>query len=447
MIFYASMLFSDGIDRCFIVMGVSIMEIALLVVCSLALAAGIAAILIMVRMQHAIHDDFEDQLDASQSRLRQEINANIQSSVGAFGRMIVENQQAGSAQQERRLQTFETANEQKLEAIRQTMERRLYQLQSDNNQRLDEMRQIVDEKLQKTLETKMNQSFQLVNQRLEQVYKGLGEMQTLATGVGDLKKVLSNVKTRGILGEIQLGAILDEILSPEQYDTNVATRPGSNERVEYAVKLPTDDGQRIYLPIDSKFPGVLYANLQDAYEAASPEAVQLAVNALTVQIKKEAKDIRDKYLDPPNTTEFAILFLPFEGLYAEVVNRGLVEDLQRVYRVNIAGPSTMAALLNSLQMGFRTFAIQKRSGEVWRVLGAVKTEFEKFGGILQNSQKRLMQVNDDLDALIGTRTRSIVRKLKNVEQLDEFASSRLLDANVQSDSAARVDALDEGDGE
>lgn len=423
------------------------MEIALLVVCSLALAAGIAAILIMVRMQHAIHDDFEDQLDASQSRLRQEINANIQSSVGAFGRMIVENQQAGSAQQERRLQTFETANEQKLEAIRQTMERRLYQLQSDNNQRLDEMRQIVDEKLQKTLETKMNQSFQLVNQRLEQVYKGLGEMQTLATGVGDLKKVLSNVKTRGILGEIQLGAILDEILSPEQYDTNVATRPGSNERVEYAVKLPTDDGQRIYLPIDSKFPGVLYANLQDAYETASPEAVQLAVNALTVQIKKEAKDIRDKYLDPPNTTEFAILFLPFEGLYAEVVNRGLVEDLQRVYRVNIAGPSTMAALLNSLQMGFRTFAIQKRSGEVWRVLGAVKTEFEKFGGILQNSQKRLMQVNDDLDALIGTRTRSIVRKLKNVEQLDEFASSRLLDANVQSDSAARVDALDEGDGE
>ena len=307
------------------------------------------------------------------------------------------------------------------------MERRLSQMQSDNNERLEQMRQVVDEKLQKTLESKMTESFRLVSERLEQVYKGLGEMQSLAAGVGDLKKVLSNVKTRGILGEIQLDAILKEILSPEQYDTNVATRRGSSERVEFAVKLPADDGQYVYLPIDSKFPGDTYAALQDAYESGSPDQLRAAIAALTQQIKKEARDIHDKYIDPPNTTEFAIMFLPFEGLYAEVVNRGLVEELQRCYRVNIAGPSTMAALLNSLQMGFRTIAIQKRSSEVWQVLGAVKTEFEKFASVLQSSQRRLLQVNDELDQLIGTRTRSIVRKLRSVERLeDDMAAASLL---------------------
>lgn len=400
--------------------------IILLCVCGVTLIVCAVAIALILRQRKALLDELEDMLDASQSQLRQEVAGSIQTSVGTLGRMIGDNQRSASTLQEERFQTFALRNEQQLEGIRQTVERRLTRMQVENGEKLDDMRRVVDEKLQKTLESKMTQSFQLVNERLEQVYKGLGEMQTLASGVGDLKKVLSNVKTRGILGEIQLGAILEEILTKEQYDVNVATKADSRDRVEYAVKLPTEDGQRIYLPIDSKFPGVLYGNLQDAYELGSADAVNVALAALTTQIRKEAKDIRDKYIDPPNTTEFAILFLPFEGLYAEVVNRGLVEELQRAYRVNIAGPSTMAALLNSLQMGFRTFAIQKRSGEVWRVLGAVKTEFEKFGAILQSSQRRLTQVNDELDQLIGTRTRSIVRKLSSVEQLDAPTAEKLL---------------------
>ncbi len=326
-----------------------------------------------------------------------------------------------------------TANDQKVDRMRDTLYQGLSSMRQENASKLDEMRKTVDENLHQTLNKRLGESFSLVNERLEQVYKGLGEMQTLANGVGDLKKVLSNVKTRGILGEIQLGAILEEILSKEQYDVNVATKAGSRDRVEFAVKLPAEDGQGVYLPIDSKFPGDLFGNLQDAYALGSAEAVNAAVAALSAQIRREAKDIRDKYIDPPNTTEFAILFLPFEGLYAEVVNRGLVEELQRTYRVNIAGPSTMAALLNSLQMGFRTFAIQKRSGEVWRVLGAVKTEFEKFGTILQSSQKRLLQVNDELDQLIGTRTRSIVRKLRSVERMDEPSAAELLLTNELPD--------------
>ena len=402
------------------------MEFLILALCCVTLiSVGLLALLVY-RERQRMRADFEDSLDESQSLLRQELTGTVQSTVGTLGKMILDNQQAAATQSEARFKTFEFGNEQKLDAIRQTMERRLFVMQTENGKKLDEMRQVVDEKLQKTLETRMTQSFQLVNQRLEQVYKGLGEMQTLAAGVGDLKKVLSNVKTRGILGEIQLGAILEEILSQEQYATNVATKPGSRDRVEYAVKLPTEDGTSVYLPIDSKFPGDLYGNLQDAYETGDLEQVRLCVSALTTEIKKEAKDIRDKYIDPPNTTEFAILFLPFEGLYAEAVNRGLVEELQRSFRVNIAGPSTMAALLNSLQMGFRTFAIQKRSGEVWRVLGAVKTEFENFEKILLSSQKKLLQANDDLDKLIGVRTRTIVRKLRSVERLDEFSAGQVL---------------------
>ena len=378
------------------------------------------------RREEARLEELRRELSQQQSQLRQELTGTIQTSVSSMGSLLSDSQKAAANQAETRFQTFETTNEQKLENIRHTVEHRLLTIQKDNNQRLDEMRGIVDEKLQKTLESKMTQSFQLVNERLEQVYRGLGEMQQLAAGVGDLKKVLSNVKTRGILGEIQLGAILEEILSPEQYETNVITKAGSNDRVEFAVKLPTENGESILLPIDSKFPGVLYGNLQDAYDTGNPDAVKAAVLALTAEIKKEAKDIHTKYVDPPHTTDFAILFLPFEGLYAEAVNRGLVEELQRGFRVNIAGPSTMAALLNSLQMGFRTFAIQKRSGEVWQVLGAVKTEFEKFSGVLASSQKRLMQVNDELDQLIGVRTRSIVRKLRSVEKLEEPQASALL---------------------
>ncbi len=360
--------------------------------------------------------------------------------IGDIDRSISEKQQAMNQsvlammkQLEARFQTFETTNEQKLDAMRQTMAQSLQYMQEDNNKRLDSIRQTVDEKLQKTLEDKMTQSFRLVNERLEQVYKGLGEMQTLAVGVGDLKKVLSNVKTRGILGEIQLGAILEEILSPEQYAVNIATVPGSKNVVEYAVKLPGDDGAPVYLPIDSKFPGDAYAALQDAYDSGSAEAVQAAFQTLSTRIKSFAKDIHDKYIEPPHTTEFGIMFLPFEGLYAEVVNRGLVEVLQRDYKVNIAGPSTMAALLNSLQMGFRTVAIQKRSSEVWAILGAVKTEFDKFGDILAATQNRLNQAGAELDKLVGVRTRAIQRKLRSVEKLDDTPSSQWLETADNAD--------------
>ena len=414
-------------------------ETILFIVSIVVFAAIIILLVYSMRRQQAQSEAMQDDLNRALSDLRRELNESVQSSVSHLGRMILEQQRNSDAQgetrfktfeqgNEQRLKSFEFNNEQKLEAIRQTVERRLVSMQTDNAQKLEEMRKTVDDKLQQTLETKIAQSFKLVNERLEQVYKGLGEMQTLANGVGDLKKVLSNVKTRGILGEIQLGAILEEILSPEQYVTNAITKIGSTERVEYAVKLPTDDGAPVYLPIDSKFPADLYSNLQDAYESGSPESISASILLLTQRIKQEAAKIRDKYLDPPNTTDFAIMFLPFEGLYAEVVNRGLVEELQRTYRVNIAGPSTMAALLNSLQMGFRTFAIQKRSSEVWRVLGAVKTEFQKFSNVLASSRKRLQQVDDDLEQLIGTRTRAITRNLRAVEQLDERDTTLVIGA-------------------
>lgn len=346
------------------------------------------------------------------------------------GRMAGVTDQLG--QFERRLHGFTAETTQNLENIRVTVDQNLRAMQADNNKKLDDMRQIVDEKLQKTLSDRMNQSFQLVNERLEQVYKGLGEMQTLAQGVGDLKKVLTNVKTRGIVGEIQLGAILEDILAPEQYATNVATRPGSRNVVEYAVKLPVEDGGHVWLPIDSKFPGDTYGALRDAYETGSREQIDACVKQLIATLKAEAKDIRDKYLEPPYTTEFGILFLPFEGLYAEAVNRGMVEVLQRDYHVNLAGPSTMAALLNSLQMSFRTIAIQKRSGEVWQVLGAVKTEFDKFEACLTQTQNRLDQASRELDKLVGTRTRAIQRRLRGVTELSEAESQSVLGALAEA---------------
>ena len=317
-------------------------------------------------------------------------------------------------------------NEQKLEQIRTSMSRQIRELTEDNNRQIEKMRQTVDEKLQKTLEDRISQSFRLVNERLEQVYKGLGEMQNLASGVGDLKKVLTNVKTRGILGEVQLGAILEQILSPEQYETNVKTKPSGHGRVEFAVKLPGAGETPVYLPIDSKFPGDAYGRLQDAYNAGDKGEIEAAYKALETVLKTEAKDIRDKYLEPPYTTDFGIMFLPFEGLYAEIVNRGLLEVLQRDYKVNVAGPTTMAALLNSLQMGFKTLAIQKRSGEVWEVLGAVKTEFGKFSEALEAAQKKIRAADGDLDKLIGTRTNVMKRRLSAVEALDEESSGKVL---------------------
>ncbi len=323
-----------------------------------------------------------------------------------------------NAQQELRFKTFESEMREKLENVRNVTEKQLLQIRDDNSKKLDEMRKTVDEKLQKTLEEKMNESFRLVSERLEQVYKGLGEMQALASGVGDLKKVLSNVKTRGILGEIQLGSILKEILAPSQYEENVVCVPNSRNPVEFAVKFPHDDGSFTYLPIDSKFPLDAYSSLQEAYDSGDAEAVKACAATLCTRLKLFAKDVHEKYVLSPYTTEFAIVFLPTEGLYAEAVNRGMVELLQREYKVNITGPSTMAALLNSLQMGFKTLAIEKRSAEVWTILGAVKKEFDSFGKVLDSAQKKIDLASAELDKLVGVRTRAITRKLKGVETLD-----------------------------
>ncbi|MFI3325713.1 MAG: DNA recombination protein RmuC [Clostridia bacterium] len=309
-------------------------------------------------------------------------------------------------------------NENQLVQMRETLEKKVSSMQESNEKKLDEMRLTVDEKLQKTLEDRISQSFKLVSERLEQVYQSLGEMQKVSAGVDDLKKVLSNVKTRGILGEVQLGAILEQILNNEQYDTNVITKKGSNDRVEFAVKLPGDNGEHVYLPIDSKFPMDAYQNLLDAYETGVQTNVDESVKVLKNRIKAFAKDIKNKYIDVPNTTEFGIMFLPFEGLYAEVVRCGMIEELQKE-KINIAGPTTMAALLNSLQMGFKTLAIQKRSSEVWQVLEGVKQEFSNFGNALEKTQQRMRQASDELDKLVVTRTNAINRKLKNVSSLSD----------------------------
>lgn len=402
----------------------------------------------------AIADMIKNDNAASNRALREEVSANIQSSVNSLGNMLnMAQKNSGDAQSRRiddmstqinaklsdmdkflsqkqaassaavneqlkvlenRFKTLEASNELKLEAIRSTMTKHLTSIQDENSKKLDAIQTTVNEKL----ESKMNESFKLVSERLEQVYKGLGEMQTIASGVGDLKKVLSNVKNRGIIGEIQLGAILEEILSPEQYDREVATVPRSSNHVEFAVKLPGNgDGSFVYLPIDSKFPGDTFAALQDAYDSGSPEAVADAKKQLAAVIKKCAKDIRDKYVSPPYTTNFGIMFLPFEGLYAEVVNSGLLETLRRDYNVTVTGPSTMAAMLNSLQMGFQTLAIQKKSSQVWEILGSVKTEFQTFAKVLEETQKHIKKVDDDLEKLVGVRTRQINRKLSSIEAI------------------------------
>ncbi len=312
-------------------------------------------------------------------------------------------------------------------ALRRSVTEQMEKGREENEKKLAEIRGVVDEKLQKTLESRLSASFKQVSERLEEVYRGLGEMQNLATGVGDLKKVLMNVKTRGNFGEYQLGAILSQLLSPEQYEENIATVPGSANRVEYAVRLPgKQDGAPVYLPIDSKFPMDAYLNLTEAQESGEEARITLAVREFVARIKTFAKDVSEKYVSPPATTDFAILFLPTEGLYAEVIRAGLLEELQQKYKVNIAGPTTMAALLNSLQMGFKTLAIQKRSSEVWDVLSAVRTEFEKFEKTLAATQNRLNQANRELDQLVGTRTRAINRRLRGIATLSEEESARLL---------------------
>ena len=389
----------------------------------------------LARIQEEESDLLRENLRNDIEKSQKDTTDHISTSFRNYGDLVATTQKTQGEQQDKRLgeindtlSKFTLESENKLENIRNAMTKQIGELTQENSKQLEQMRATVDEKLQKTLETRLGESFRLVNERLEQVYKGLGEMQTLASGVGDLKKVLSNVKTRGILGEVQLGSILEQILAPEQYDTNVATKKNSNDRVEYAVRLPGngDEDSFVYLPIDAKFPGDAYGRLVDAYEEGDSAAVEAAAKALEQVIKSEAKDIRDKYIDPPYTTDFGIMFLPFEGLYAEVVRRGMLETLQREYKINIAGPTTMAALLNSLQMGFRTLAIEKHTSEVWETLGAVKTEFDKFEDVLKQTQKSLNQAGKNLDTLIGTRTRSIKRKLRGVESLEDTRSSALL---------------------
>lgn len=333
----------------------------------------------------------------------------------------------------RQLVELSGSNERRFDALRETVEKKLDSIQKDSAEKLEKMRATVDEKLHATLEQRLGESFKLVSDRLEQVHKGLGEMQNLASGVGDLKRVLTNVKTRGTWGEVQLEALLDQILTKEQYEKNIATRPGSTERVEFAIRFPGREGQaQVWLPIDSKFPVEDYDRLLAAQDRADVAGMEEASKAIETRLKLEAKTIRDKYIDPPHTTDFALLFLPTEGLYAEALRRpGLSDTLQRDYRVTIAGPTTLTALLNSLQMGFRTLAIEKRSSEVWLVLGAVKTEFGKFGEVLARTKAQLETVTRSIESA-ETRSRQMERKLKNVESLPETQAQGLLGAANES---------------
>lgn len=331
----------------------------------------------------------------------------------------------------------------RLGEVRATVERQLEAIRQDNATQLDRMRQTVDEKLSRTLNDRLSTSFREVSKQLEAVYTGLGDMRSIAAGVGDLKRVLSNVKTRGILGEVQLGAILADILTPEQYAQNVATKPGSADRVEFAVKLPQEGAEPIWLPIDSKFPGDAYEHLRDAVEAGDAAAVESARRVLEQRIKLEAKDISSKYLSVPATTNFAILFLPFEGLYAEVVDRpGLIETLQRDYQVSVAGPSTMAVILNSLQMSYQTFAFQKRADEIQRVLAAVKAEFPKYQAELRRALKQIETAGKTVDGIINTRTNAIERKLRSVTAMEDQDEAATL-LGIEEDAFGPVALLDQ----
>ena len=354
---------------------------------------------------------------------RQELGATLKLSSDSLQQRLAENVRVQKDQLDsfsKQLMAMARLNEEKLETMRKTLETQLRSLQEDNTRKLEQMRATVDEKLQSTLDKRLGESFKQVSERLEQVYRGLGEMRTLASGVGDLKKVLTNVKTRGTWGEIRLSHILEQILAPDQYDVNVATKKNSNERVEFAIKLPgqaADKEKIVWLPIDSKFPQEDYQRLMDAQEAADIELAEKHIKNLEIRIKAEAKHIKEKYLEPPHTTDFGIMFLPVEGLYAEVLRRpGLCDTLQREHRIVVTGPTTLAALLNSLQMGFRTLAIEKHSSEVWQLLGVVKTEFGKFGDVLAKTKKKLQEAGHTIDK-DEVRTRAIARKLREVQEV------------------------------
>jgi DNA recombination protein RmuC len=392
------------------------------------------------RMERQIKDELIRNREEAQMNARS-LREEITSAVGRYNetvsRRMAEHQEhqlrqlsAFSAQ----LQTLTQSNDQKLEKLRETVEQRLQVIQEDNGRKLEQMRQTVDEKLHATLEQRLGESFKIVSDRLEAVHKGLGEMQSLASGVGDLKRVLSNVKARGIWGEIHLANIIDEILTPGQYDKNVVTKKGSADRVEFAIRLPGKDCDErvVWLPIDAKFPQEDYQRLLDAQEQVNPGLVEESYKSLETRIKSEAKSIREKYIDPPHTTDFAILFLPTEGLFAEVLRRpGLTETLLKEFRVIVTGPTTLAALLNSVQVGFRTLAIEKRTSEVWALLGAVKTEFGRFGDLLDKTQKKLHEASNTIEDA-SRRSRAIARKLKDVQQLPQSEAVKVL-GHIQDD--------------
>lgn len=391
-------------------------------------------------------DALNDGLTYKQSSLEKQITdkqENLNRSVGEKldginNQLIAENTKA-----EQRFKSFEGSM---LEQLR-TIDASLKAMRETNETQLDSIRGVVNEKLQQTLNERLGESFKRVEERLTEVYKGLGEMQTLASGVGDLKKVLSNVKTRGTLGEIQLKAILEEVLAPEQYELNFDAGRGGNERVEFAIKLPNDGSSAVYLPIDSKFPADMYIRLCDAYDSGDAGSIEASKKLLRDSIMKFGKDIHDKYINPPRTTNFAVMFLPTEGLYAEAVRMGLIEQLQSKHRINLAGPSTMAALLNSLQMGFRTLAIQKRSSEVWDILARIKKEFKTFDDVLANTKKALDKANTDLDKLVGVRTKQILRALNKVEELPTGAERAKDMLGIDSTGMLTIDSVYDGDQE
>ncbi len=389
---------------------------------------------IQERTEKALKEEMaqnREETSNNSKQLREEVGISLKS----VGDSLINQMTAIATLQKDQLETFSRqittltqTNEQKLDKMRETVEERLRLLQEDNTKKLDQMRETVDEKLHATLERRLGESFKLVSERLDMVHKGLGEMQSLASSVGDLKKVLSNVRARGIFGEIQLGALLEQILTKDQYAQNVVTKKDSSERVEYAIKLPGRDnaGTTVWLPIDAKFPHEDYQRLVEAYEHGDQHLAEEATKQLENRIKNSAKDIREKYLDPPNTTDFGIMFLPIEGIYAEVLRRpGLCEVLQRDYRVVVTGPMTLSAILNSLQMGFRTLAIEKRSSEVWALLGAVRTEFGKFGSLLEKTQKKLQEASNVIEDA-ARKSRTIERKLKDVQELPATEAMALI---------------------
>ncbi len=383
-----------------------------------------------------------DRLEKSTSQLeyaiREEVKANrheLADTLSHFQTSFLETLSTISKAQHDQLQAITDSNREQLKERFGMLENRQNELIADTARKLEQMREMVEEKLQKTLNERIGQSFDLVSRQLESVQKGLGEMQTLAQDVGGLKKVLSNVKMRGGLGEVRLEMLLEQVLAPQQYEANVKTKKGSAEVVEFAIRLPgkEDENGFVYLPIDAKFPQDAYHHLTDAYELADAEAIEAASRNLDNVIRKMARDIQEKYIDPPNTTEFGILFLPFEGLFAEVIRRtDLMEQLQRDFGIMVTGPTTLAAILNSLQMGFKTLAIQKRSSEVWKVLGAIKSEFGKFGGLLEKAQKNLHTATNQLDELVGQRTKAIQRRLRDVESLPRGEVNQYL-PEIQSD--------------